>query len=122
MPRYFTTAVCGMGLPFKETDGHLAFFKVNVICADLFSLATILHFLIHSWISSKVCCKIEDAISGFLFTAMIAVSSANVAVHVCCDSVKSDVHIEYIKLGPEHLPAVHQIIFCGYLYIDFLLL
>ena len=52
-------------LQFKETDGHLAFFKVNVICADLFSLATILHFFIHSWISSKLCCKIEDAIPDF---------------------------------------------------------
>ena len=104
MPRYFNTAVCAMGLPFKETDGHLTFFKVNVICGDLFSLAIILHFFIHSWISYKFCCTIEDAISEFLFTALIAVSSANVAVYVCCECGKSDVYSVY-KTGPRTLPC-----------------
>ena len=114
-----TTAVCGMGLPFKETDGHLAFFKVNVICADLFAVAIILHF--YPCISSKLCChtSIEDAISWFLFTAVIAVSSMLQYTFVA--KVVNRLYIQYIKLYPEHFPVV-QILFCEYLCIDFLLL
>ena len=76
----------GIGLPFNETVGHLAFFKVNVMSADLLSLAIILHSFKHSWISFKLCCNKEYATSGFLLTAIIAVSSANIAVYVYCET------------------------------------
>ena len=89
MPRYFTAA--GIQLPFKETEGHLAFFKLNVICGILFSLDIILHSFFYSWISFKLCYNTEDAISRFLLTAIMAVSLAKVAVYVCCVSGKADV-------------------------------
>ena len=107
-------------MPLKETEGHSASFKVNVICADLFSLAIILYSFIHSWISFKLCYSTEDAISGCLLTAIIAVSSANVAVYVqYVATLISRMYKEYLELDPRHFTGLHQILFRRYLYIHF---
>jgi hypothetical protein len=53
---------------------------VNVTWIDLDPLAFILNFLKQSWIAIGLVCSVCEAMTGSLFVASNAVSSANVAV------------------------------------------
>ena len=118
LPRYLTSFVWGIGVLFRYTVGHWDFLSVNVMWVDLVSLTCMRHNFNHSSRLPKCRCSLLDAISAFLLTDIITVSSANVAVHVSPDNGKSEVKL-CTKLDPRHYPAGLQMKFLQYL--DFLL-
>jgi hypothetical protein len=60
--------------------GGVSLQVVNVTRTNLDQLASILHFLNHFWIASRLVCSFCEAMAGSLSVASTAVSSAKVAV------------------------------------------
>jgi hypothetical protein len=77
---------------------------VNVTWIELDPLASILHFLNHFWIASRLVCSFCDAIAGSLSVASTAVSPAEVAVIDSGEVGGSTVYSSYNN-GPSTLPC-----------------
>jgi hypothetical protein len=68
------------------TGGQVSFRRVKVICVDLVSLIISRHFRVHCSILLRWAWMLIEAVVGFEWVAIIAVSSANVlrmVVEVC---------------------------------------
>ena len=77
-PRYLIVSVRGMIELFMYTVGQVFLRSVNVICADLVSLILSLHFLVQRSILLRWSWRFLEAITGSVWIASTAVSSANV--------------------------------------------
>ena len=77
-PRYLTVSVCGMVDWLMYNGGLVSFRRVNVICADLVSLIFSRHLRVHCSIFCEWACRFIEAMVGFEWVVMIAVSSAYV--------------------------------------------
>ena len=102
-PRYFTSFLTGSCVPFIVTTGQSVFRFVNVTCADLVSLTFISQLLSQasSWL--RRVWRLRDAVCGFSLFAIIAVSSANVAMTVSFLVGMLAVNIRY-RRRPRTLP------------------
>jgi hypothetical protein len=98
--RYLTVSVCGKVDWLMYNGGLVLFRMVNVICADLVLLIFSRHLRVHCSIICKWACKFIEAMFGFEWVVMIAVSSAYVL------SVVSGMSAAYIvyRNGPRILP------------------
>jgi hypothetical protein len=83
--------------------GLVPLHRVNVICADLVSLIFSRHLCVHCSIFCKWACRFIEAMFGFEWVVMIAVSSAYVLSMVSVVSGMSAVYIVY-RNGPRILP------------------
>ena len=77
-PRYLTVSVCGMVDWLMYIGGQVPFRRVNVICADWVSLIFSRHLRVHCSIFRKWACRFIEAMVGFEWVFMIAMSSAYV--------------------------------------------
>ena len=102
-PRYLTVSVCGMVDWLIYNGGQVPFRRVNVICADLVSLIFSRHLRVHFSIFRKLACRFIEAMVGFEWVVMIAVSSAYVLRIVLVVSGMSAVYNVY-RNGPRILP------------------
>ena len=80
------------------------YFSVNVMWLDLVSFTCMRHPFNHTSRLPKCRCNLLHAITAFLLTDIITVSSAILAVHVSPDNSKSAVKIVY-KIVPKTLPC-----------------
>ena len=88
-------SVCGMIDWLMYNGGQVPFRRVNVICADLVSLIFSRHLRVHFSIFRKWACSFIEAMVGFEWVVMIAVSSAYVLGIVLVVSGKSTVYNVY---------------------------
>jgi len=102
-PRYLTVSVCGMADWLMYNGGLVPFRRVNVICADLVSLIFSRHLRVHCSVFCKWACRFIEAMVGFEWVVMIAVSSAYVLRIVLVVSGMSAVYNVY-RNGPRILP------------------
>ena len=102
-PRYLTVSVCGMIVWLMYTGGQVPFRRVNVMCADLVSLIFSIHLRVQFSIFCKWACRFIEAMVGFEWVVMIAVSSAYVLRVVLVVCGKSAVYNVY-RYGPRMLP------------------
>jgi hypothetical protein len=77
-PRYLTASVCGMIAWLTCTGGQVSFRRANVMCADLVSLIFSRHFRVQRSILRRWAWMFIEAVVGFEWVTIIAVSSANV--------------------------------------------
>jgi hypothetical protein len=64
------------------TGGHVLFLMVNVTYVDFVVFAFIRHFNKPCSMSERCACNFCEAVTGFWSEAIIAISSANVAISV----------------------------------------
>ena len=77
-PRYLTVSDCGMIDWLTYTSGQVSFRKVKVMCADFVLFIFIRHFRVQRSILRRWAWMFIDAVVGFQWVAIIAVSSAKV--------------------------------------------
>jgi len=82
MPKYFTSLGWTRYVLFSWTGGHEDHLRVQITWVDFVSLAFVRHFLSHFCMSSRAVCSLSVAITGSVWAARTAVSSAKVAVSV----------------------------------------
>ena len=102
-PRYLTVSDCGMIEWFTCTGGQVSFRKVKVMCADLVSFIFSHHFCVQRSILCRWAWMFIDAVVGFEWVVIIAMSSANVlrmVLEVCRMSAVYSVY----RNGPRMLP------------------
>jgi hypothetical protein len=82
--------------------GHVSLHVVNVTWTEMDQLAFNLHSLNQFWIAGRLVCSFCEAMSGSLFAASTAISSANVAVVNSGEDGRSTVYRGYNN-GPRTL-------------------
>jgi len=109
-PRYLTVSVCGLVDWLMYNGGQVPFRRVNVICADLFSLIFSRHLRVHCSIFPRWACRFIEAMFGFEWVVIIAVSSAYVLRAVLVVSGMSAVYNVYKRAQDTSLgnPRAHQ--------------
>ena len=102
-PRYLTVSGCGMIDWLTYTGGQVSFHKVKVMCADLVSFIFSRHFRVQRSILRRWAWMFIDAVVGFEWVAIIAVSSANVlrtVLEVCGMSAVYSVYRKGLRMLP----------------------
>ena len=102
-PRYLTVSVCSMVDWLMYNGGQVPFRRLNVICADLVLLIFSRHLRVDCSIFRKWACRFIEAMVGFEWIVMIAVSSAYVLRTVLVVSGMFAVYNVY-RNGPRILP------------------
>jgi hypothetical protein len=76
MPRYFTELDIGIGILSTVTGGQESCLREKVVWTDLLWLSLILHLVYHCESLSRWDCKLAEAVTGFSWIEIIALSSA----------------------------------------------
>ncbi|KAH0560864.1 hypothetical protein KQX54_009500 [Cotesia glomerata] len=101
-PRYLTSLVAGRDSPYSVTGGQSPLLVVKVIWTDIVGLDFSLQFSIHDCTCLSPFCSSSEAVVGSVSAAIIAVSSAKVAVVACSSTGRSAVNRVY-RNGPRTL-------------------